>query len=483
MPNSTSRVTHPGLLAKLGCARRDISPPAGIYSRMWGSATHETAEGLHRPLLATVLAIQPLDRPEPLFLVSLDLGWWRSRADERWFREPILAHFGLDEAELLLHLTHTHAGPAISRHAVNKAGGDKILPYLNQVRQAVIEAMDEAISSLTTGTLSWHTGRCQLACFRDQANPQGAGTLVGYVPEAKADDTLLVGRATDKSGNILATLVNYACHPTTLGGENRLISPDYVGAMREVVEQSTQLAPCLFLNGAAGDLAPRRQYVGDVAVADQNGRQLGHAVLATIADMFPPKTALHFEGIEESTARLGLWKLREHLPDSACRAERLELTLPTQTAEQLGLEAESLVGTDRATLERLERRQLMWGDSGEGASAELPIWFWRLGEALLVATPAEMHSPFQVALRKRFPNFAVVVLNITNGTCAYLPPQADFAKNTYQCNTTLFAPGAHEAVLEASIESLLSLADTAAATAELTAPHFLKSPTTQTVEH
>lgn len=482
MSNSTSHVTHPGLLAKLGCARRDISPPAGIYSRMWGSATHETAEGLHRPLLATVLAIQPLDRPKPLFLVSLDLGWWRGRDDERWFREPILDHFGLDESELLLHLTHTHAGPSISRHAINKPGGDKILPYLNQVRQAVIAAMDEAILSLTTGTLSWHTGRCQLACFRDQANPQGSGMLVGYAPEAKADDTLLVGRATDKSGNMLATLVNYACHPTTLGGENRLISPDYVGAMREVVEQATQRAPCLFLNGAAGDLAPRRQYVSDVAVADQNGRQLGYAVLATLADMLPPKTALKFEGVEESTARLGLWKLREHLPDVACRTDRLELTLPTLPAEHGAPHADRMDGADRATIERLERTQLLWGDAAEGASAKLPIWYWRLGEALLVATPAEMHSPFQVALRKRFPNSAVVVLNITNGTCAYLPPQADFAKNTYQCNTTLFAPGAHEAVLEASINCLGDLLGSELLRPELTAPHFLKPSVSQPVE-
>ena len=60
-------------------------------------------------------------------------------------------------------------------------------------------------------------------------------------------------------GTILATIVNYACHPTTLGGRNRLISPDYLGAMRETIETNTGLAPCLFLNGAAGELAPREQ--------------------------------------------------------------------------------------------------------------------------------------------------------------------------------------------------------------------------------
>ena len=33
---------------------------------------------------------------------------------------------------------------------------------------------------------------------------------------------------------IIATMVNYACHPVSLGGGNKMISPDYYGAMREV---------------------------------------------------------------------------------------------------------------------------------------------------------------------------------------------------------------------------------------------------------
>jgi hypothetical protein len=94
----------------------------------------------------------------------------------------------------------------------------------------------------------------------------------------------LLGRITDRQGKQRGTLVNYACHPTTLAAENKAISPDYVGAMRETIERATS-APALFLLGMCGDLAPRYQYVGDTAVADQHGRQLGYAALATLNDM------------------------------------------------------------------------------------------------------------------------------------------------------------------------------------------------------
>ena len=37
----------------VGVARADITPPAGIYARCWGSSTHDIATGVHKPLLAT----------------------------------------------------------------------------------------------------------------------------------------------------------------------------------------------------------------------------------------------------------------------------------------------------------------------------------------------------------------------------------------------------------------------------------------------
>ena len=41
-----------------GAARCNITPPVGIYHRMWGAATHDRSTGIHRPLTATVLYLQ-----------------------------------------------------------------------------------------------------------------------------------------------------------------------------------------------------------------------------------------------------------------------------------------------------------------------------------------------------------------------------------------------------------------------------------------
>ncbi len=448
-------VCQPEFFGRIGIARRTITPPVGINSRMWGSAAHDVAASIHRPLFATVLTIWPFSSKKPFVLASLDLGWWRSLEDEWAFREPILQSLSLDESQFLAHLTHTHAGPSISLQAAQKPGGEKIKSYLLEVRQAVIDAAMESYASVRPATLTWNMGRCNLACHRNQPHPNGNGVIVGYDPITPADDTLLVGRVTDESGSIIGTLVNYACHPTTLGATNTSISPDYVGAMRELVEQATEGAPCFFLNGAAGELAPRQQYSGSPEVADQNGQILGYAVLSTLADMLPPGRKLQFDRVENSAAILGCWQLADNCGDTAWDAKLLKLTLPQRATDTANSEPAS--SDDRVAIERRERATQIWNGFHTAGNATIPIWLWKFGRTLLVSTPCEMHSPFQLALRCHFKNYAVIVANLVNGWYGYLPPRADFEKNTYQCKQSYFEMGTYETVTAACIKAGESL--------------------------
>src|ERR1017187_5087677 len=97
------------------------------------------------------------------------------------------------------------------------------------------------------------------------------------------------------TGALMGSIINYACHPTTLGWENTAISPDYIGALRETVEQNTGV-PCLFLQGASGDLGPRTGFVGDPAIADRNGRQLAFAALAALEALPAPGLRFCYQG-------------------------------------------------------------------------------------------------------------------------------------------------------------------------------------------
>jgi hypothetical protein len=443
---------------EIGVARADITPPVGIYARSWGSAKHDAAEGIHRPLVATCLFFRGGDPKLELYLLCFDLGWWYDNAHEREIRQRILDASGIRDDQLITHMGHTHSGPASNLQNLERQGGHLIPGYRDKIVDGAVAAIKGSKANVQPAVASWTSGRCDLARNRDLVLDSET-FLCSVNPDGPTDDTVLVGRVTDASGKIIATLVNYACHPVSLGGGNKLISPDYYGAMREVVERDTGGAPCLFLHGASGDMTPLRSYEADTAIADQNGRQLGYAALSALTGMLPPEQELAFDRIEDSGARLGRWSLRAKPANTALKTSISETDLPYVDLQS---EAELLEAlktcTDRPLKERLERRLMVRRDIGEGKSRKVNTTLWQIGDAFLVGAPAEPYSAFQKQIRAQFPGHAVMVLNIVNGNVGYLAPAETYDKpGLYQIKISLFKPGCMEQVVADTAQSLKKL--------------------------
>ncbi|MBE9598066.1 neutral/alkaline non-lysosomal ceramidase N-terminal domain-containing protein [Pedobacter sp. MC2016-24] len=440
----------PSFAGIIGVAQEDVTPPSGIYARNWGAAKHDVAEGIHRALKLTCMTFQDHQSASPMVLVSLDLGWWKSAADEKELRSSILKALNLEPSHLMLCLSHTHAGPGLFSEDASKPGGQYIIPYLKYIQVQAISAIQKALAVASVSTLSWRYGKCALATNRDLKDLTADRLLVGYNPELEADDTLLVGRVTNSSGQITGVIVNYACHPTTLAWDNRLISPDYVGAMRELLEESTA-APCLFLQGASGDLAPAEQYSGDCQLADRYGRQLGHAALAVLEAMYAPDNVLVLDKVVESGAPLAVWK-GEHQPSSgSLGVQMIHIPLVLKSLPSLSeIERDWRACEDHVLKERLWRMRGIRKTVGEGDVSDMPLWIWRLGSACLIGQPNEAYSWFQQELREQLKPATVAVMNIVNGYAGYLPPRKLYTKNMYAIWQTPFAEGSLEQLTAAA---------------------------------
>ncbi|MFC5412752.1 neutral/alkaline non-lysosomal ceramidase N-terminal domain-containing protein [Larkinella bovis] len=448
---------QPSFAGIIGVAQEDITPPIGIYARNWGAATHEAAEGIHRPLVLTCVTFQTADNEKPLVLIGADLGWWRSADDERFLRHSILEALSLEPSQLMFCLSHTHAGPSLSRDDATKTGGHLVEPYLRLLQERSIRAIQTALAAAEPATLTWNYGKCNLASNRDLPDVDQDRFVCGWNPEKSADDTLLVGQLVNESGRTLGTLVNYACHPTTLAWQNRLISPDYIGAMREVVEKATE-APTLFLLGACGELAPREQYVGDVRIPDAYGRQLGYAVLSTLEAILPPQNRLAFEGVVESGAPLAIWKKQPYEPSTALSVELIEVELPLKPLPSLAeIEKQWADCDDNVLKERLWRKRGIRKTVGDGNTTQMPLWIWRLGDSVLVGQPNEAYSEFQQKLRQHLAPNAVAVMNIVNGSTGYLPPENLYDHDIYTVWQSPFEKGSLELLTETALRLTRSL--------------------------
>jgi hypothetical protein len=311
-----------------------------------------------------------------------------------------------------------------------------------------------------------------MAANRDYWDAERGAFSCGFNPDAPADDTVLVARVTGDDGRTTATLVNYACHPTTLAWENSLISPDFAGALRETVERPTG-APCIFAQGACGDLGPRRGFTGESAVADRNGEQVAHAALAALAGMGPPATDLTYAGPVVSGATLGTWVDAPHDSARVHETERIEgdaftVDLPlkprpdrtalveelrSHEAAQRAAEARGDATGARdagALAERARRWLARLDDVPAGDTYSLRCAVHRLGDALWVTTGGEPYSALQSELRRRFPDCAVLVSPLMGDLqVAYLLTQDAYGTGRYQEEPSILAPGALETLIDA----------------------------------
>lgn len=448
---------HRSFGGQIGLSRKDITPPVGIYSRNWGAAAHDVATSIHRPLTLTALRLESQsDRSQSLVLIDADLGWWKTPETFRKFHARLLDELSMSPANLIFALSHTHGGPPLMEVDASLPGSELLQSWMEQLYQSTLDAIRETSSNLFPATLDWQVGHCDLATVRDLPDPTpGKRRIVcGFNPALAPDNTLWVGRISNAAGALCATLVNYACHPTTLAWDNAAISPDYVGAMRATLQSITG-APALFLLGACGDLAPRYQYVGDCETADRHGRQLAYAALATLENMEPPGQRLVYRGVVESGAPLAVWLHEGVEPARQLRAVCEAVELPIKdwpTAEEL--ERQRVACTDRALEERLRRKRDIRRGLGDGATFQLPVYAWRMGDAVLVGCCCEPYSSLQVELRRRFPGYAVLCMNLINGSIGYLPPAEQYDAEVYPVWQTPFARGSLEATLEAMTEAI-----------------------------
>ena len=482
----THFVDHPESACQFGMAQQEITPPVGIYHRMWGAATHQRAAGVHRPLMAAVMVFRSTDANQPSdddqIVVALDhciLGPTELDA----LRQEVANATGYDPSSLLFLYSHTHAAGLMALDRQELPGGEHIPKYLSEVNRTVADLACQAVAELRPSLLTYATGHCKLAAHRDFRDEERDLWVCGYNPAGEADDTVLVVRVCEADGALRAILTNYACHPTTLAWENDQISPDFPGAMREVVESATGV-PCLFLQGASGDLGPVDGYVGDLEVADRNGRQLGHATLSALYGLPAPGTRHQYQGPVVSGATLGAWT-HQPLPEQRKQAiavwqlTRLQVELPyrpglpelasvqsEKTAWQQKKEDAAAAGDDQAMRDchaMVERQtRLLWRLGGlvPGTHYPLGVYMWRIGDALWIALQGEPYQQLQTVLRERFRSLPLIIATIANeASPAYLPPAELYDTGIYQETIAVLAPGCLEQLIDTISEKIAEIFD------------------------
>lgn len=221
---------------RAGAAGIDITPPQPLT--MWGYASRRDAPatGTRDRLKARALVLHAGENR--WLIVSLDLGRAPTKAGMARLRQRLAP---LSFNHILVVASHTHHGPLLELDDLP----DPQNPYNRFLETRIAEIAEKATLALAPARVGVSAAESKLNRNRHSKRP-----------DAPVDRALTVVRIESTAGQPVATLVNFAAHPTLVSARLLEWSADWPGAMCAEVEKRIG-GPCLYLQGAAGDLSPR----------------------------------------------------------------------------------------------------------------------------------------------------------------------------------------------------------------------------------
>lgn len=250
--------------------------------------------GVHDRLFHRIVVLD--DGVTQFYLVSSDFGVIAMSEYDK-VAEQLQRRLGINPLNFWWTLTHTHSAPEIGppdllesfmrerfKHEIDTV-------YASFVETALINGIIEARNKLSPARLGvgWGFSMANMNRRAVDIDGKAVGT-VSMNPEGATDRRIGLLRIDYEDGSPMALIANYPIHGTVLGSANLQVSADAPGIVAEYVEEKTG-APMLFINGAAGNLAPIysvypnangaqlkqfRKLLGD-KILDAN-RNIGHTI-------------------------------------------------------------------------------------------------------------------------------------------------------------------------------------------------------------
>jgi Neutral/alkaline non-lysosomal ceramidase, N-terminal len=450
-----------------GAADADITPaigtPMGGYGRREG-----VAEGTHAPLRCHAVVFD--DGTTPVGLVVCDL-LFVSRDLSALVRTLVGDALGWRPEQVMVAATHTHSGPSGLSLEQDAA-------YVTMVARQAAGALRAAFAGRAPARLKY----AEAGVSSISQNRRDPGGPIETVARMLVADPITGGADRD----VVATVVNYACHATVLEYDNLRYSPDFPGTVVDVL-RSLVGGRAVYLQGCAGNINPVWMR-HDQADARRVGTILGAAAARSVSEARPighGQWAVNLSWYEDTPK--DVTGSRE-VPAGRIRAESATVALPRRarsSPSDLKRElADAAAAVDAAAADPDRRRALsprkaaleaefffasypgFYGDDDEPAGggpadavdeAEVQV-LWLGDQTAIVGLPGEPFIEIAHEIRRRSGIANLIVAGYCNEAAGYIPTQAEFGRQGYEVGCAPYQPEAAGLLVDAALSALASAA-------------------------
>lgn len=435
---------------RVGFGRVDVTPEDGTPLGGYGNGARRLSNNVRDPLTASCVAITD-EKDNTLLLFCTDTV----RMDESWvppLREMVQTELGIPGEYAKFSVTHTHASPDLGITIGTNH------PYFQQYRDGLLAAGKQALADRAEAGIYIGRGDApNLNFVRHYVQANGeyygpnfgsfkASPIVGHASEPDVEFQV-VKFAREGKKDIL--MMNWQAHPcVTSGLEKRDVSSDYVGALRDYMEQKTDMH-FIYFQGACGNLVTCSRIESEAVdeTPEVYGPNLAECVLPALQKM------KQINGGEiKLTSERSVHPINHSEDHLLPQAEEI-FKIWEETGDRTRCNQMAVACGMRSVYHA--RGILRKAKMGENAS--LPIEAASVGDLAFAFAPYEMFCDNGKEIKEGAPYEMTFIMGYTNGMYSYLPTRKAFEYSCYEANTTKFAPGIGEALAEGFVELLSKL--------------------------
>ena len=440
---------------RAGAAQVDITPPTG--TPMAGSFAKRSSVGVIDPIYAKAIVVE-CDGGKAVF-VSVDL-LIITRSVAVATRKLIAEQTGIAAERVMISATHTHSGPVVRWELPMEdehTGGTSppVLDFTSKLPALIARAVADANAKLAPARGSVAMGREEHLSFNRRYKMKD-GSVSWMGPKLKPD---VVGPAgpidpdvgvwhlstAGKDATPLATYVNFAMHPTTIGGVK--ISPDYPGYLaKRLADYQGADALTFFANGCSGNIGQFVSNWADPQFGPREAERIGTVLAAGVFRAWPHLQPLKtFAPRTRSTVvALTRKKFSEKEIEEARRvASRMSSKKPSPE-----LDAQTMAKATRV-LDTI---------AAPDSPLEAEVQVIALSDDLaIVALPGEMFVELGLAIKKASPFRRTFIAELANDYIGYVPNRSAYAEGEYEVASARCAAGSGEMLVDAAVKMLKEL--------------------------
>ncbi|TKI87747.1 neutral/alkaline non-lysosomal ceramidase N-terminal domain-containing protein [Bacillus mycoides] len=394
-------------MSKVGVCKVDITPPIGIdfigYHRDTG------INNIEEHIYGTIFVFEK-DEMKTVFISIDNIGMLVE--DTTMIRERVASELNEPLQQITVVYTHTHSGPeTVGDHPLIKS-------YKTILLNNVVQGAITANNNMRSCEVGWDVTTGDIGVNRRERTPDGK-VKMGINIEGIVDKRIgVLAMRNAESKELAGVIVFCTAHPNVLKGDSDVLSADYPGMTREILEKIVN-CPVIIVQGATGNV--NAKYRG----SQEALKQMAYVLSGHVLTILPTVTYRPIVNLRTISSTMQM-KLKD-IPEIE------EIKRMAQLAEkQWGVNTEEWL---TIVLEK-HRRNI------QQVSIDLEIQLFQINDGIFSGIPMEPFSETALEMKESVQNELAFFGGYTNGYIGYLPTKEEYAYGGYEVelNPVVYGP-------------------------------------------